>query len=91
MQPGCTHLSDMYDAERAKFMARNPGATDAEYEQSELIYALNRKWALNRDNTHKKVGKLPERRYKSNLDRADEARSKAKAQLGRNPATDDQT
>ncbi len=55
--PGCTHLGMMYD----RYFARNPTAT----EQDLVVYALNRMWALERDNTHKAQGEKATRTYRS--------------------------
>lgn len=74
MAPGCDHLENVYDwATSIKGMS----------EQDLIEYALNRMLALDRDNGHKKVGVLPTRRYRSNLDRHEEAVQKAKARLNR--------
>lgn len=77
----CEHLENVYDyATQVVSMS----------EQDLVEYGLNRMLALNRDNGNKRVGKLPSRRYRSNLDRHDDAVAKARARLNRHAAGQDQ-
>lgn len=62
---GCDHLGAIYDEEWAKFSYGNPQATIEQFEQEQLVYGLNRKWALRRDNGNKKEGQPASRIYNS--------------------------
>lgn len=55
MIPECVHLDEMYEQKVAK------GMTDRDF----IIYALNRMWALERDNKHKAEGEKATRTYRS--------------------------
>ena len=62
MVPGCVHLDEMYAQKTMK------GMTDRDF----IIYALNRMWALERDNKHKAAGDRAQRTYKSRNVKASE-------------------